>query len=57
MRKTIFLPGVVSWMMFTGFSQELPRSASFGALVSDLDNSTTHSLQLPSSKGTWLKIF
>ena len=54
MKKIIFFLWVTS-LMFTAFAQELPRSASFGALVNDLNDSTANSLQLPSSKGTLLK--
>jgi serine protease Do len=55
MKKIIFLFAVTSLIVFTAFGQELPGSASFGALVKDLDDSTANSFQLPSSKGTWLK--
>src|SRR5689334_13512226 len=54
MKKIIFFLWITS-LTFTVFAQELPRSASFGALVSDLKDSTVKALQLPSSKGTWLK--
>jgi len=55
MKKIFFFLWVISLMMFTASAQELPRSASFGALVSDLNDSTATSLQLSSSKGTLLK--
>lgn len=55
MKKITFLLGVTLLTMLTVFGQELPRSASFGALVSNLNDSTAKLLQLPSSKGTWLK--
>jgi pimeloyl-ACP methyl ester carboxylesterase len=55
MKKIIFSLWVTSLMMFTAFGQELPRSASFGALISNLDDSTANLLRLPSSKGTLLK--
>lgn len=54
MKKIIFLLWITS-VTFAAFGQELPRSASFGALVSDLNDSITKSLRVPSSKGTWLK--
>lgn len=54
MKKIIFLFWFTS-LLFTAFGQELPRSASFGALVNDLNDSTANLLQLSSAKGTWLK--
>jgi hypothetical protein len=51
MKKTAFLLGVTSLIMCTAFAQELPRSASFGALVADLNDSTAHLLQLPFYQG------
>ena len=55
MKKIIFLLWISSFIKLTAYSQELPRSALFGAAVADLNDSTAKSFQLPTSKGTWLK--
>ena len=46
---------IAAFFGHTSFAQELPRTASFGALVNDLNDSMTTALQVPSSKGTFLK--
>ena len=38
------------------FAQELPRSASFGASVGDLNDSIQAALKLPSGEGTLIKL-
>ncbi len=53
--KKILLLLWISALILTASAQELPRSASFGALVKDLNDSTAKQLQVPSSKGSWLK--
>ena len=55
MKQIIFLLWATSLMTSTALGQELPRAASFGALVNDLNDSTTKLLHLTSSKGTLLK--
>lgn len=56
MRRSIFL-SLVTLLFITNrsFGQELPRSASFGAMVSDLNDSSRTALGLSSNSGTHLK--
>jgi hypothetical protein len=54
MKKLISLLCIALFTL-TASAQELQRSASFGALVNNLNDSTVKLLQLPSSKGTWLQ--
>lgn len=55
MKTSIFFLCCSSLISFAALGQELPRSASFGAMISDLNDSTTRVLGLPSAKGCLLK--
>src|SRR6185436_16730216 len=51
----LFLVAALFLVKKSSFGQELPRSASFGALVSDLNDSTKAVLKLSSLAGTLIK--
>ncbi len=57
MNKTISLILITAFTLTANFSfcQELPRSASFGALVSDINDSLSKVLNLSSQTGTLIK--
>lgn len=54
-KKIIFLTVLAALFLKSSFGQELPRSASFGAMVADLNDSTKAVLKLSSLSGTLLK--
>ncbi|MFL5763214.1 MAG: PDZ domain-containing protein [Bacteroidia bacterium] len=49
---SIFLAAAISLVQKSSFGQELPRSASFGAAVGDLNDSTRTALKLSSLSGS-----
>src|SRR6266496_6600631 len=57
MNKIIFLclAAALLLMQKSSFGQELPRAASFGALVGDLNDSTKAALKLSSLSGSLIK--
>ena len=58
MNKIIFLSLVAALFLMknSSFGQELPRSASFGALVGDLNDSSRTALRLSSLSGSLIKM-
>jgi pimeloyl-ACP methyl ester carboxylesterase len=53
MNKSIYLSILSTFLLINfSFAQELPRSASFGAAVNDLNDSSRTALKLTSSSGT-----
>lgn len=55
MKKIVFLCWIVSCILSKALGQELPRSASFGASVKDLNDSLKAALKLSSLSGTLIQ--